>query len=116
MPCGLTKDGRLTPRSEFVIPRLKGDSSQGFRGLKSGKTYLEAALTYIGKEISAKDIIEKLSVDDQAHTSTSMIDSFVKSLEDFKIGNVIQINYHDQGFSLILKRRSPRVDSHSKLP
>ena len=50
MPCGLTKDGRLTKRSEFVIPHFNGESRDGFLGLKSGKPYREAGMTYTGRE------------------------------------------------------------------
>ena len=114
MLCGLSKDGRLTQRSEFVMPHPPGTSREGFRGLSSGKTYHEAAMTYIGREITAKDIVEKL-----AHPTdlADMFDSFLGALTPFKIGNVIGIDYDTQGgFALNLIRQSAQVGERKKLP
>jgi hypothetical protein len=115
MPCGLSKDGKLTPRSEFVIPHFAAESRVGFLGLKSGKCYTEAAITYIGKEISAKDIVAKLPkpIPDQA---VAILDSFLADLAQFKIGNVIRVEYAKDTFSLKLERMAPKLGEHKPLP
>lgn len=117
MPCGLTKDGRLIPRSEFVIPHIDGDSGEGFRGLKSGKVYREAGMTYIGREITAEEILEKLPQPPESKNTRSVLNSFIGALGDFKIGNVIGIVYEADGtFSLNLLRPSARVAERKNLP
>jgi len=117
MPCGLSKDGRLTQHSEFVIPHTSGTTREGFRGLSSGKIYREAAMTYIGREITSEDIIGKLPESDRSATLADTLDSFIAALTAFKIGNVIGIDYdtHD-GFALSLVRQSAQVGERKKLP
>ena len=117
MPCGLSKSGKLTSHSEFVVPQITGDSPEGFCGIDSGKNYHEAAITYIGRDISVEDIISKIPMTHQTENMRSRIELFIGALNGFKIGNVIGIDYHSSSsFSLKLLRVSPRIRERKKLP
>ncbi len=83
----------------------------------SDKMYAEAGMTYIGREITADDILEKLPPADRTDDARAILDVFLGGLADFKIGNVIGIDYEsNEGFSLNRLRPSARVADRKKLP
>ncbi len=92
MPSSLNKDGQPSRKSEFVIPMPEPDGSSNFVGIKTNKKHQLAAISYIGKTITADDIIEKLfTYQGDRERLIGSLDQFVAALQEFKIGNVISI-------------------------
>lgn len=118
MPSSLGKNGKLTRRSEFVIPMPEPGDDSTFLGIKTGKTYKLAAISYIGKTITADDILEKLSnYEGDRGRLLVRLDRFVAALQEFKIGSVISISYTDEGdFTLILEAARPAREKRKPLP
>jgi hypothetical protein len=118
MPSSLGKDGQPGRRSEFVIPRPNSGEGGGFFGIKSGKRHPKAAMTFIGRAITADDVIAKIQkpIDDPKKLR-GRIEEFLGRLQDFKIGNVISISYDADGaFTLNLEAPRPPSQNRKSLP
>jgi len=83
-----------TDSNEFLVPADVGGKSC-FIGVKSGKSYPYGAVSYLGKEIGVQDIIDKLKsnrVQVSAPDSlASLLESYLKTLATFKIGNILAV-------------------------
>ena len=118
MPSSLGKDGQPGRGSEFVIPNPNPNANGGFLGIKTGKTYQRAAMTFIGRSISPEDIIQKIQapIADQKILCEQIAD-FLGQLQDFKVGNVISISYATDGsFALKLEAARPPTINRKSLP
>jgi hypothetical protein len=117
-PVSLKQNGLPSSRSEFVIPFLEKPIQNEFIGLKSGKGYKMGAISYIGVEIDSNEILSKLQITPkELDSARQIINDFMLQLQNFKIGNVISIEYNEDG-SFILKKESSRPKSKNakKLP
>ena len=113
-PVSLTFNGVEATSNEFVVPMLEAASADNlFLGIKTGKTHSYAAVSYTGKDVGASDVIEKLiaagvDVGDRRRT-LDMLDEYVGRLKEFKVGNVLAIEYADGDYSLKkVANRPPR--------
>ncbi|MDQ8192745.1 hypothetical protein, partial [Roseibacillus persicicus] len=118
MLSSLGKDGQPGRGSEFVIPHLKPSAQSGFLGIKSGKTHLSAAMTYIGKEITADDVIDRIQQPNaDSEKAKKLVEEFLDRLQEFKVGNVVTISYDAEGsFTLKLKSSRPATSNRKSLP
>ena len=113
-PVSLTFDGIEASTNEFVVPTLEAASGDNlFLGIKSGKTHRYAAMSYTGKDVNASDVMEKLiaasaDVGNQQET-LDMLDDYLGRLKEFKVGNVLAVQYADGDYSLEkVANRPPR--------
>ena len=114
-PVSLGKAGEPTSRSEFVIPSLSTRDRNAFIGLKSGRERDFGVISFIGRKIDADDVISKLKKESKnIDSSRRIINEYIKQLQTFKIGNVISIQYNDDG-TFILKKEANRASSKSKI-
>lgn len=95
-----------TNSSEFIVPIITGEGCC-FIGIKSGKKYSYGAVSYIGKEISEKEVFAKL-VDsgrkiESVDQALAMLTAYIQQLQGFKIGNIIAVVLKSDapGFELI---------------
>lgn len=75
-------------------------------------------MTFIGRSISAADVIEKLQKPVNLSEQLQLrIEEFLGRLQDFKIGDVVSISYDaDGGFTLSLEAIFPPRQSLKSLP
>ncbi len=118
MPSSLNKNGQPSRKSEFVVPMPEPDGSSNFLGIKTNKKHKLAAISYIGKTITADDIIEKLSIyQGDRERLIDRLDQFVAALQKFKVGNVISISYTEDGdFTINLESKRPKQNEKKSLP
>ena len=101
-----------------MIPHPSPNDDGGFFGIKSGKTHPAAAMTFIGRSITADDIIEKIQkpIPDPGKVR-NQFEEFLGRLQDFKFGNVISISYEADGaFTLSLEATRPPSQNRKSLP
>lgn len=81
-----------TSADEFLVPANVGGKSC-FIGIKSGKPFPYGALTYLGRSVSAQDILEKLGASKAASVGISkeMLESYLHEISVFKIGNILTV-------------------------
>jgi hypothetical protein len=109
-------------RKEFVIPYLKKDRDE-FYGLDSGKCSKYAMIVFTGVEMT-KDLVFSKLVDkghkvSDAKETLALIDTYIKNIEQYKIGNILRIQYSGtQEFELIKVADTDIKDrkKKSKLP
>lgn len=118
MPSSLGKDGQPGRGSEFVIPNPNPNANGEFIGIKTGKAHHRAAMTFIGRSISAEDIIEKIQAPiTDKKMLCEQIAEFLGQLQDFKVGNVISISYATDGsYTLKLEAARPPNQNRKSLP
>jgi hypothetical protein len=123
LPVSLSFGEFKSNSNEFLIPVLKSEerNPSGFMGIKSGKRFPFGALSFLGKAISASDILGKIgatrmkSLDMSA--AISDLNSYLEKLQAFKIGNVLEIEYLSNGdIRLIKVAERPPSEKGPKLP
>lgn len=121
MPVSLSYGEFSTKKNEFLVPLFQKGSTSGFIGIKSGEEFPFGAISYIGKEISAKDIFDKIisagiEIPNRG-ALIEMLEDYLKKLQSFKIGNIIKIEYlTERNFNLIKVAEKPPRERTSKLP
>ena len=121
MPVSLSYGEFSTKKNEFLVPFVQNESKNDFMGIKSGEEFKYGAISYIGKEISPNDIMDKMVKAGVGNTSKEdlliVLDRYLESLQSFKIGNIIQIEYLPDGdFNLVKVAEKPPRKKRSKLP
>ena len=97
---------------EFVVPAIPSIDSNDFIGIRSGKRFPYGAVSYIGKAISAGDVLEKMesagmNVGDKT-VAIDTLERFLVQLQDFKVGNILTIQYSGEGdFTLVKVAERP---------
>jgi hypothetical protein len=116
MTSALTKDGRASSRSAFVIPSLDGTCR--FVELSGKKLHEHAYLAFIGRPITAEDVVAKLSPDlEDRDEVISFLNCFILELQRFKIGNVVAIEELDGSVIRLRKvAERPVAEQGPKLP
>ena len=105
MPYSLTKDGRTSLRGEHLIPCLEIPRDNVFVGIKSGKKYKDGYLVYLGKDLTTEEILNELELGEgKVSQARSVIDSFLASLQGFKIGNVISLSFSETDECVLTKQ------------
>lgn len=111
----------LSDRGEFAVPNPGERLRNTFIGLESGTEFETAAVSYVGRDVSAEDVATKfLKHQDSPLSRDGLVALFARyldCLQEFKIGNVLGIEYsQDSGFRLKLVARSPRRGRSMRLP
>ncbi|MBD2806794.1 hypothetical protein ID855_19345 [Xenorhabdus sp. ZM] len=84
-------------RGNFIIPLiLKGERK--FINIKNGKSVDYGLVVFIGKDITANDIFDKLKSSNVNEINDSMlqIELYINSVNEFKIGDIIRINENSE--------------------
>jgi hypothetical protein len=108
-------------KGEFVVPDPHGRSRDVFLGIESGTEFQTAALSYIGREVSAQEVVDKFLKYSESTVSISDLvrcfESYLRQLQAFKIGNILKIE-HLEGcdFKLSCVARSPTKGRSRRLP
>jgi hypothetical protein len=100
-PATLTAEGYASSHSAFVFPALDGRTC--FVDLRTGKSHETAYLVYVGRSVTADDILQKLTVDPCDHDRVqALAESLITELQQFKIGNVVAVE-HNEGDRVYLR-------------
>lgn len=83
-----------TREGEFLIPSLTAPVCC-FKGIKSGERFTYGAVCYLGIEITANDVLEKM-VDsgrkiENADQILKALEVYLQMLQEYKIGNILTI-------------------------
>jgi hypothetical protein len=115
-PSALTAEGFANSRSAFVIPSL--DGGHWFVDLRTGKKHEAAYLVYLGRSITADEVLQKLANEPiDLLRARNLINSLVGELHRFKIGNVVAVDDSDgESVKLRLVANAPRSRRGPKLP
>jgi hypothetical protein len=97
----LSAKGCARARAPFLIPAL--DGSLSFIDFRSGKTRETGYVVYIGRAITADDVLEKVKVSvPDVPQARLLLSSFIAELQRFKIGNELEVE-HSDGSSVRLR-------------
>lgn len=112
----LTAKGMASSRSAFVVPAI--DGSREFVELQNGKRHDAAYLVYIGRSITAEDVLQRLSSQVQdLERARRLINSLLNELQRFKVGNVVAIEQSNgEQVQLRLVATTPKPGPRPKLP
>lgn len=111
----------LTGKKEFAIPFQLRSTGNCFCGIKTGEEYKQAVVTFIGRSIEPKDVVEKCKiskalVSDKVE-ALSFINSYFEQLANYKIGNLLEIIYAENGsYRLIKVSERPPTENKRRLP
>jgi len=111
----------LSGKGEFAIPNPGERLRSTFVGLESGAEFETAAVSYVGRDVSAEEVASKFLKHQDSpvprEALVALFSRYLESLQVFKIGNVLAIEYlQDAGFRLKLVARSPRRGPSRRLP
>lgn len=90
-------------------------------GLRTNRFWRSGRMVYIGKEITANDLLAKLINTgrniESVERALSVLEDYVQQLQDFRIGNLLGMEPDvSTGFRLVKLADSPPVTNVSKLP
>lgn len=121
LPVSLSFGNYHTDKNEFLIPLSdpRGRAT-GFVGLKSGAIHEYGAVSFVGKPLSAEEIVAKMlsfgrCVGDVADVQNS-IERYLEQMNAFRIGNVVEIHYEEGRFLLRKVADHPPRQQERKLP
>jgi hypothetical protein len=101
------------------VPCLTKDKPV-FVGIKTGKEYPTGCISYLGRDVSADDILTKLDLPSgEAKRARPILNQYLTQLQDFKIGNVLSLSWSGMLKKLELKKeaeRPPSGERKSTLP
>jgi hypothetical protein len=104
MPVALGRGGGPTTKSEFLIPALCGTEEDVLIGLKSGRRYTCGAISYIGGEITAEDILMKVhELSCSREEAIEKLNRFIDQLQRFRVGNIISAWQRSDGYLKLVK-------------
>jgi hypothetical protein len=93
--------------SDFLIPIATDDGILLF-GIKSKKLFEQGQMVYIGREITAGDVLERLIASGRTiegeESTLKMLNEYLRMLQDYKIGNILSLQDSAQseyGFQLV---------------
>jgi hypothetical protein len=112
----LTADGYASSRSPFVVPALGG--RPWFVDLRTGKQQETAYVVYIGRAITADDVLQKLSGEgSDPEAIRGLVNCLITELQQFKIGNVVAVEQSDgRQVRLRLVAAAPKSKPGPKFP
>jgi hypothetical protein len=115
-PAAMTADGYASSRSAFVLPSL--DGHPWFVDLRTGKKHEAAYLVYIGRSISADDVLQKLQSEPSDFArARNLVLSLITELQRFKVGNVVAVEHSDgEQVQLRLVASAPKSRPGPQLP
>src|SRR5437867_832622 len=94
LPVAISFGEFKTRSTEFLIP-LKRAGENSFIGIKTGVAYPFGAISYLGKAITADDILDKLRANGVQLPgeldARGLLENFVMALTSFKIGNIVKV-------------------------
>lgn len=118
LPHSMTKDGKATLRGEHLVPCLESPRKNYFVGVKTGKIYDLGYLVYLGEDITPEEILGKLRLSDEAARGAQpILESFIRELTAYKIGNVVSVSF-PESIRCVLKKEAeaPKSERKAKLP
>ncbi len=120
LPVSTSYSKSKTRKNEFLVPGGESINGNNFIGITTGEEFEYGAISYIGKEISAKDIMDKIMKNEvckKKAASLYALEIYLEKLSVLKIGNIIKIQYLENGdFNLIKIADRPPRKFMRKLP
>jgi len=115
-PSAMTAEGYASSRSSFLIPSVAGELR--FVDIRTGKGHESAYLVYIGRPITAADVLEKLTVAPRdLERVLRLLESLIEELARFKVGNVVAVeSFEADRVRLRLVANAPKSRPGPKLP
>jgi len=94
----------VTRKDEFLVPIIGGSDTHEFMGISSGSPFPYGAVSYIGKAVSVADVLDKMmragiNIPD-ATEAQEAFGSYLKELQEFRVGNVVAIEYSSAATSV----------------
>ncbi len=94
--------------SDFVVPIVGRQPEPYLMGIKNGSKRALGRMVFIGTEITARDLLAKVSVPDcdiDANEILTQCEAHLEMLQGFRIGNIISIESSAEapGFRLVKK-------------
>ena len=116
MPVSVSYGDFKSKSDEFLIPFA--NEASGFLGLSSGNSSTYGMVTYIGIEIDENEIFKRL-VDSRRKINNvdkmvNRIVEFIEQLQQFKVGNIISIDYLDGEDKFTLVKEANKLTRISK--
>lgn len=123
LPVSLSYGDFKTTENEFLIPFLQNNERKlkGFMGIKSGNRFPFGALSFVGKPVSASNILNKLAFLKQDSSDLERyeqyLQEYLEKLQNFKIGNILEIQYMPNGGIMLTKlAERPPIKNIPKIP
>ena len=95
------------------MPCLAVPREDTFIGVKTGNRYTTGYLVFLGKEITAEDILKKLN-NHPSQADRCVIESFLSELQGLKIGNVVSLRFTSEECCRLTKTDERPVVEKSK--
>jgi hypothetical protein len=100
-----TKKGAKTARGEYLLPQLSGVNPSGFLGIRTGRTYEQGYVVYMGRDITAEalwtEFIDYNDPPKDRDIAFDRLSAFVQALQQCKVGNLLSISYTPDGLPVI---------------
>ncbi|MGQ1946691.1 hypothetical protein ACT3CD_06270 [Geofilum sp. OHC36d9] len=114
----LDKKNKRTRKREFIIPDIF-NLQNSFIGIETKKEYSHGIICFTGVVLDSKTVIDRLIenkiIQKTQNDYIATIDKYLTDLKDFKISNIITIEYIDNNFRLIKSDMKRRIIKN-KLP
>jgi hypothetical protein len=111
LPLGVNPKTRKSGRGGFLVPASTAEPEPRFLCIKTGKTYADGVLVYIGASVPSEEILARASLlpeQVRAHLSVPLLDDFLGQIQQFKIGDVVRLRRGDDG-RLVMEKSSLKL-------
>jgi hypothetical protein len=99
-----------------LVPDVTASSGGGFRRLPGLIRVQYGLIAHVGAPITAHDVLHRLEEESAAPDAGrvgELMDQYLQQLQEFKIGNVIEISYGPGGFILTKVAETPHFPGPS---
>lgn len=114
----LEKNNKRTRKKEFIIPDIF-NLQNSFIGIETKKEYSHGIICFTGVDLDSKTVIDRLIenkiIQKTQNDYIATIDKYLTDLKEFKISNIITIEYVDNNFRLLKSDMKRRIIK-TKLP
>ena len=118
LPVGVNPRTRKPSRGGFLVPAAAVGKSPTFLCIKTGKTYTDGMIAYLGIAVPSEEILAKAEAIPEAlrvHLSVQLLDDYLFQIQGFKIGDVVCLRMNGDG-KLFLERSSGTVSLGGRTP
>lgn len=121
-PVSVAFESYSPKRIEFLVLFIEGAHGDNFMGLETGSEVPFGSVSYVGKDVSVADILNKMVglhfPASSSDAAKAVLTEYIKALQEFRIGNVIRIEYQPNGEFTLHKvaDRPPPRRQHPRLP
>lgn len=111
----LTKEGRASTRTRFVIPDLGGEAH--FFEITTGLVHQHAVVVFAGRDLDAADVLAELPAP-PAHISSAraILEKFLCELRKCPLGSVISLRQGGADLAIEVVAARPKGEPLRRLP